>query len=207
MPTAPTLLTPELAPARTASRAMVSFAQVNGVHSMSAEPTHSRCGAGSAWLGPPPGGGGGRILTQLCTQPPAACITLTNTQPPHHQHDNTSCVLQPWSIAAPTTEAAVGMPRAPTFLKATNAPAIRASLAMATLAHVSAWAVVAGVLLLTLSPRVACGWLAGRWGQRTAAPLHAGSIHAHELTTGPHALMLCVFSRGPVPHQQRRLQR
>jgi len=60
MPTAPTLLTPELAPARTASRAMVSFAQVNGVHSMSAEPTHSRCGAGSAWLGPPPGGGGGQ---------------------------------------------------------------------------------------------------------------------------------------------------
>jgi hypothetical protein len=51
---------------------------------------------------------------------------------------NTSCVpFQPWCTAATTTEAAVLMPTAPILLRATHAPASRASLAMATLARVS----------------------------------------------------------------------
>jgi len=89
------------------------------------------------------------------------------------------------------------MPRAPTFLRATDAPAIRASLAMATLAHVSGrWL------------HACCAWLASRAvGAEDCCISQEDSTSMHQFTTCLHVLMLCVFSRGPVPHQQRRLQR
>ena len=58
-------------------------------------------------------------------------------------------------------------------------------------------AVVVCLVLQTLSPRVACAWLAGRWGQTTAACLQADSTSIAHRSPRPHVLCLQPWTRAP----------
>jgi hypothetical protein len=178
MPPAPAMLATAHAPARRTSLAMASVAHVSGGSQQACWSPPAVAGAGCAWLSR-------GDLMHSCS------ITFRAIT-----HMPTHVCFQAWSIAAPTTEAAAGMQRAPTCLRATHVPANRDSQALATFAHVSGRSLHACCSRLAVAVLLALG----KQGGGGRGLLHFCTQTAPACTSRsprPHVVCLQPWTRAP----------